>query len=93
MRAYRRTPQSVAAQVQALTEAGAERVFRDGFRTHTSEGSVRAKARGVNLVCKPTLTPHQRTEAIKRRVAGQESMGQIAGRHNVSRWTIQRSPA
>src|SRR5208282_2388302 len=36
----------------------------------TSEGRTRAKARGVKFGRKPTLTPHQRSEALARRAAG-----------------------
>src|SRR5450755_1968940 len=39
---------------------------RDLIRIRTGEGRARAKARGVKLGRKPTLTPHQRREAIKR---------------------------
>ena len=47
----------------------------------------------VKLGRKPTLTPHQRAEAIKRRAAGEEPIGKIARSYNVSRWTIQRLEA
>ena len=36
---------------------------RDLIRTRTGEGRARAKAQGVKLGRKPTLTPHQREEA------------------------------
>ena len=39
---------------------------RDLIRARTSEGRARAVANGVKLGRKPTLTPHQRREAIKR---------------------------
>jgi hypothetical protein len=39
---------------------------------------------------KPTLTPHQRREAIKRVGARKETLGEIARSYNVSRWTISR---
>ena len=57
--------------------------------TRTTEGRARAKAAGVKLGCKPTLTPHHNGEAIKRRRKG-ESPTVIARSYNVSRWTIQR---
>jgi|SRR5271165_699528 len=63
---------------------------RDLIRTRTSEGRARAKAQGVKLGRKPTLTQHQKEEAIKRRKRGTESIGQIARSYNVSRWTISR---
>jgi DNA invertase Pin-like site-specific DNA recombinase len=63
---------------------------RDLIRTRTSEGRARAVANGVRLGRKPTLTHHQRREAIKRRNAGKETLGEIARSYNVSRWTISR---
>jgi hypothetical protein len=39
---------------------------QDLIRVRTSEGRARAVANGVKLGCKPTLTPHQRREAIER---------------------------
>jgi hypothetical protein len=47
-------------------------------------------ANGVKLDRKPTLTPHQRTEAKRRVKARKESLGEIARSYNVSRWTTQR---
>ena len=63
---------------------------RELIRSHTGEGRARAVANGVKLGRKPTLTPHQRQEAIKRMKAGKESLGEIARSYNVSRWTISR---
>jgi DNA invertase Pin-like site-specific DNA recombinase len=63
---------------------------RDLIRARTGEGRARAKAQGVKLGRTPTLTPHQKAEAIKRRIAGKESVGGIARSYNVSRWTIAR---
>jgi hypothetical protein len=37
---------------------------------------------------KPTLTHHQRGEAIKRRDAGKKAVGEFARSYNVSRRTI-----
>jgi DNA invertase Pin-like site-specific DNA recombinase len=54
----------------------------------TSEGRTRAKARGVKFG-KPTLTPHQRSEALARRAAG-ESLVEIARSYAVSHSTISR---
>ena len=55
-----------------------------------AEGRARAVANGVKLGRKPTLTHHQRGEAIKRVNAGKETLGEIARSYNVSRWTIRR---
>jgi DNA invertase Pin-like site-specific DNA recombinase len=55
----------------------------------TSEGRTRAKARGVKFGRKPTLTPHQQTEARARRAAG-EALVEIARTYNVSHSTISR---
>jgi DNA invertase Pin-like site-specific DNA recombinase len=63
---------------------------RQLIRTRTSEGRARAVANGVRLGRKPTLTPHQRREAIKRVNAEKETLGEIARSYNVSRWTISR---
>ena len=62
---------------------------RELIVSRTTEGRARAKAAGVKLGRKPTLTPHQKTEARKRRAKG-ESPSTIARSYNVSRWTIQR---
>jgi hypothetical protein len=48
-------------------------------------------ANGVKLGRKPTLTPHQRREALKGVNAGKETLGEIARSYDVSRWTISRS--
>src|ERR1700688_2437536 len=63
---------------------------RDLIRARTSEGRASAVANGVKLGRKPTLTPHQRREAIKRVNAEKETLGEIARSYNVSRWTISR---
>jgi DNA invertase Pin-like site-specific DNA recombinase len=63
---------------------------RELIKTRTGEGRARAVKNGVKLGRKPTLTRHQREEAIKRRGAGKESVGEIARSYNVSRWTISR---
>ena len=62
---------------------------RELIVTRTTEGRVRAVAAGVKLGRKPTLMPHQKGEAIKRRKKG-ESPAVIARSYNVNRWTIQR---
>jgi DNA invertase Pin-like site-specific DNA recombinase len=55
----------------------------------TSEGRVRAKARDVRFGRKPTLTAHQRAEALARRAAG-EACVEIARSYAVSHSTISR---
>jgi DNA invertase Pin-like site-specific DNA recombinase len=54
-----------------------------------SEGRARAKSAGIRFGRKPKLTPHQRTEALARRAAG-ETMAEIAKSYNVSHMTIAR---
>jgi DNA invertase Pin-like site-specific DNA recombinase len=53
---------------------------RELKHARTSEGRARSKAAGAHLGRKPTLTPHQRAEAIKRRAKGKESISAIARR-------------
>jgi DNA invertase Pin-like site-specific DNA recombinase len=55
----------------------------------TSEGRIRAKARGVAFGRKPKLTRHQILEALARREAG-EALVDIARTYNVSHSTISR---
>jgi DNA invertase Pin-like site-specific DNA recombinase len=55
----------------------------------TSEGWIRAKARGIKFGRKPTLTPRQQAEARARRAAG-EALVEIARTYNVSHSTISR---
>ena len=55
----------------------------------TSEGRVRAKARGVKFGRRPKLTKHQQTEALAR-VAQGETLTEIARSYNVSHMTIGR---
>ncbi len=64
----------------------------DLIRARTAEGRERAKARGVKMGRKPTLTPHQQREAIKRRDRG-EPIRDIARSYNVSHPTISRLAA
>jgi DNA invertase Pin-like site-specific DNA recombinase len=63
---------------------------RNLIRTRMGERRARAVANGIKLGRKPTLTPHQRREAIKRVNAEKETLGEIARSYNVSRWTISR---
>jgi DNA invertase Pin-like site-specific DNA recombinase len=55
----------------------------------TSEGRIRAKARGVAFGRKPKLTRHQILEALARREAG-EALAEIGRSYNVSHSTISR---
>jgi DNA invertase Pin-like site-specific DNA recombinase len=64
-------------------------VERDLIRTRTAEGRSRAKARGQQIGRKPTLTPAQQKEAIKRREQG-ETLVEIGRSYNVSAATISR---
>jgi DNA invertase Pin-like site-specific DNA recombinase len=57
--------------------------------TRTAEGRTRAQANGVRFGRKPSLTPYQRAEALRRR-AGGETLVEIARSFNVSHMTIAR---
>ena len=65
---------------------------RHPILARTAEGRTRAKARGVRFGRKPTLTPHQRAEALARRAAG-EALAEIGRSYNVSHSTISRLAA
>jgi DNA invertase Pin-like site-specific DNA recombinase len=58
--------------------------------TRTSEGRARARASGQRFGRKPTLTPYQRAEALRRRALG-ETLTEIARSMNVSHMTIARA--
>ena len=60
---------------------------RELILARTGEGRARAKARGVKMGRKPKLTPHQRQEALKRLLAGEETTRDIGRSYNV---VIQR---
>jgi DNA invertase Pin-like site-specific DNA recombinase len=62
---------------------------RELIRLRTDEGRKRAQARGVRFGRKPTLTPHQRAEALARRAVG-EACTAIARSYAVSHSTISR---
>jgi len=62
---------------------------RELIRSRTSEGRERAKSRGAHMGRPPALTPHQRTEAMARREAG-EALTDIARTFGVSHTTIGR---
>jgi DNA invertase Pin-like site-specific DNA recombinase len=57
--------------------------------SRTAEGRTRAQAAGVRFGRKPSLTPYQRAEALRRRAAG-ETLVEIARSFNVSHATIAR---
>jgi DNA invertase Pin-like site-specific DNA recombinase len=62
---------------------------RDLIPARTGEGRERAKERGQSLGRPFKLTPHQRSEAIRRRDRG-ESLSDIARTYNVHQSTISR---
>ena len=65
-------------------------VERDLIRTRTAEGRSRAKARGQHMGRPPTLTAHQRQEAIKALRGGTATQADLARQFNVSQSTISR---
>jgi DNA invertase Pin-like site-specific DNA recombinase len=58
--------------------------------SRTAEGRTGAQAAGVRFGRRPTLTPYQRAEALRRRAAG-ETLTEIARSMNVSHMTIARA--
>jgi DNA invertase Pin-like site-specific DNA recombinase len=62
---------------------------RELIRERTGEGRKRAKANGVRFSRPHSLTAHQRSEAFRRREAG-ESYGTLAASYGVSVSTISR---
>jgi DNA invertase Pin-like site-specific DNA recombinase len=58
--------------------------------TRTAEGRSRAMANGQRFGRKPSLTPYQRSEAIRRRAAG-ETLTEIARSMNVTHMTVARA--
>ena len=69
--------------------AGLAEFERELIRSRTGEGRQRARARGVQMGRKPKLTMHQRSEALRRREAG-EPLVDIARSFAVSHSTISR---
>ena len=65
---------------------------RSMILSRTSEGRKRAMASGVKFGRKPSLTPHQREEALRRRAEGQSLM-EIGRLFNVSHSTVARLQA
>jgi len=73
------------------TVLGGLAAFEAGLiRARTGEGRKRAKARGVHLGRKPTLTPRQRADALKALSAGTATQADLARRYGVSTSTISR---
>jgi DNA invertase Pin-like site-specific DNA recombinase len=62
---------------------------RELILARTSDGRTRAKAKGVRFGRPPSLTPHQRQEAIQRLISG-EAQADIARSYAVSQSTISR---
>jgi DNA invertase Pin-like site-specific DNA recombinase len=65
---------------------------RSMILSRTAEGRKRAQANGVRFGRKPSLTPHQQAEALRRRAEGQSLM-EIGRLFNVSHSTIARLQA
>ena len=57
--------------------------------SRTAEGRTLAQANGVRFGRKPSLTPYQRAEALRRRAQG-ETLTEIVQSFNVSHMTIAR---
>ena len=72
------------AMMSAMAEDERLRIIK---RTH--EGRKIAQAKGVRMGRKPSLTPHQKTEA-RRRIAKGETTGDLAKSYGVSVSTISR---
>jgi DNA invertase Pin-like site-specific DNA recombinase len=62
---------------------------RELILARTSDGRARAKARGVQFGRPPTLTAHQRQEALQRLAEG-AAQADVARSYNVSQATISR---
>jgi DNA invertase Pin-like site-specific DNA recombinase len=62
---------------------------RELILARTSDGRARAKAKGVRFGRPPSLTAHQRQEAIQR-LANGEAQADIARSYDVSQATISR---
>ena len=63
---------------------------RELIRARTGEGRERAKARGQHMGRPPTLTPHQRAEAMNALATGSATQADLARRFAVSQSTISR---
>jgi DNA invertase Pin-like site-specific DNA recombinase len=65
---------------------------RELILARTSDGRDRAKAKGVKFGRKPSLTSHQRQEALQRLADG-ETQADVARSYDVSQATISRLAA
>jgi DNA invertase Pin-like site-specific DNA recombinase/predicted nucleotidyltransferase len=63
---------------------------RELIRARTGEGRQRAKARGQHMGRPLTLTPHQRSDAVKALKGGTATQADLARRFAVSQSTISR---
>lgn len=63
---------------------------RELIRSRTSEGRIRAKARGVHMGRPTKLTRHQCEEALEALASGKATQADLARRFNVSQATISR---
>ena len=63
---------------------------RELIRARTGEGRQRAKARGQHMGRPSTLTPRQRSEAVKALKGGTATQADLARRFAVSQSTISR---
>ena len=72
--------------------AGIAEFERSLIIARTSDGRARAKAKGVKFGRKPSLTGHQREEALGR-LANGEAQADVARSYNVSQATISRLAA
>ena len=70
--------------------AGIAEFERELIKARTSDGRTRAKARGVRFGRPPTMTAHQRQEALQRFATGEETQADLARSHGVSQATISR---
>lgn len=92
--------QTLQVQTEALQAVGCARIMltvlgglaefeRHLILSRTAEGRARAQANGIKFGRKPSLTPYQRAEALRRRAVG-ETLTEIAQLLGVSHTTIAR---
>jgi len=86
-----RSTRDLLNTLDAIGKAGAsfKSLVDQWADTTTPHGRTRAQANGVRFGRKPSLTPYQRAEALRRRAAG-ETLTEIARSFNVSHSTISR---
>jgi DNA invertase Pin-like site-specific DNA recombinase len=70
----------------------AAKLERRRILERAARGRADAKAKGVKFGRKPTLTPHEQSEAIRRRDVDGETLRSIARSYNVNPQTIFRLP-